>query len=260
MPTRRIVVVAAIVNALLLGAVGWLVVRDDAEVATRQAAGSAWHGTMIDPPMPERPFTLESAAGPVMLSGLRGNVVLLFFGYASCPDVCPLTLAKLAQVRRALQPDDAAAVRVVLVSVDPEHDSPERLARYVSQFDDSFIGLTGTRAQIEALARAYGIFHDAGNDAASVPDTAPGASDVTGAAAQMRSTAQMDHTDSAAHHHADTQTDTAAHGAPAASAVPLIAHTTHILVLDRAGQLALLWSTSVSADAMRQDLRRLLRP
>lgn len=233
MTVRRIAIIAAIANALLLAVIGWFVVRGSARDALEQNS-SGWHGTAIDPPMPERPFSLESVDGPVALGDLRGDVVLLYFGYTRCPDVCPLTLAKVAQVRSALRPDDAASVRGVMISIDPERDSADRLARYVAQFDTTFIGLTGTRLQIEAIARDYGIYHDDGDAAAMTSASAP-------PGRNSSKTASADH---------------ASH-APARD-TPLIAHTTHILVLDRAGRLALLWSTSVTAGQMADDLRRLL--
>jgi len=116
------------------------------------------HGTLLDPPLPARDFELTSAAGPVRLSDLRGKIVVVFFGYTFCPDVCPTTMVRLGNAIRQLggKADD---VRVVMVSVDPERDTPERLAEYVGAFHPSFLGLTGTPEQIAEVASAYGIYH-----------------------------------------------------------------------------------------------------
>lgn len=132
-------------------------------------APTDFHGTYLDPPMPAADVTLASAAGPVRLSDFRGDLVVLNFGYTSCPDVCPTTLATLAQAR-ALLGAAAAAVQVVFVSVDPERDAPARAARYAAGFDTTFVGLSGTPAQIADAASAYGVYYaraDSGATAAA---------------------------------------------------------------------------------------------
>ncbi len=96
-------------------------------------------------------FNLTDATGKVRkLSDFRGKVVVLFFGYTHCPEVCPTTLADLAQVIRLLGPD-AEKVQVLFVTLDPERDTPEVLAKYVPSFNPSFLGLYGD-AQATALA------------------------------------------------------------------------------------------------------------
>ncbi len=89
---------------------------------------------------------------------LRGRWTVLFFGFTNCPDVCPATLAQLAAVRRRLAdlPADQQP-RVVMVSVDPKRDTPERLARYVPYFDPSFVGVTGTPEAVEGLTKRMGV-------------------------------------------------------------------------------------------------------
>jgi protein SCO1/2 len=100
-------------------------------------------------------FTLSDAAGrPRSLADFRGKVVLLTFGYTHCPDACPTTLAKLAEVRRLLGPE-ARHVQGIFVTVDPERDTAPLLGRYVPSFDPSLIGLRGTEAQTDAAAQAY---------------------------------------------------------------------------------------------------------
>lgn len=91
------------------------------------------------------------------LSDYQGRLVLLFFGYTHCPDVCPTTLAKLRYALRQLG-ETAKEVQVVFVSVDPERDTPEVMKRYLSHFDPAFVGLTGRPEEVEAVARAYGVY------------------------------------------------------------------------------------------------------
>lgn len=116
------------------------------------------HGSIIEPPKPMPDFTLQSANGPVSLSDFRGKIVLLYFGYTSCPDVCPTTLANLRQALNELgQPADQ--VQVIFVSVDWKRDTPGDLASYLSAFRPDFLGLTGSQAQIDAVTRDYGIYY-----------------------------------------------------------------------------------------------------
>jgi protein SCO1 len=105
-----------------------------------------------------RDFTLSDVGGARRtLADYRGKVVVLFFGYTHCPDVCPTTMARLAQARRLLG-SDADRVQVVFVTLDPERDTPQLLARYVPAFDPTFVGLTGSSPQIEAVAREFKVF------------------------------------------------------------------------------------------------------
>jgi protein SCO1/2 len=126
--------------------------------AIRQGNAVTWAGTHISPPMPAASFTLQSADGDVSLTDLRGKVVVLFFGYTSCPDVCPTTLLRLASALDTLGPD-REDVQVVFVSVDPERDSPARASAYAEAVDPSFIGLTGTPDRIADVAAKYGIYY-----------------------------------------------------------------------------------------------------
>lgn len=101
-------------------------------------------------------FTLDSAAGPVGLSDLRGQVVLVYFGYTSCPDICPTNLIHIANALRSLQSTELERTRVLFVSVDPERDDPRRLADYVAYFHANILGLTGTPEQLAQVAKRYG--------------------------------------------------------------------------------------------------------
>ena len=102
-------------------------------------------------------FSLTGHDGEsISLSGFRGQAVAIFFGYTYCPDVCPLTLAKLAEARAAT----GSAVQVLLVTVDPERDSAERLSQYLGALDPDFLGLRGTVEEIRMVANAYGVYFE----------------------------------------------------------------------------------------------------
>jgi len=112
----------------------------------------------LDPPGPAPEFTLRSdTSKTVRLRDWRGNVVLLYFGYTSCPDVCPTTLSDLAAVKKQLGPP-AERLRVALVTVDPERDTATRLHTYVRAFDPTFVGLTERKAALAAVWKAYGVY------------------------------------------------------------------------------------------------------
>jgi protein SCO1 len=91
---------------------------------------------------------------PRSLADFRGKVVTVFFGYLNCPDFCPTHLARQKAVLQKLGPD-AARVQTLFVSVDPERDTPERIKAYVTAFDPSFIGLTGSAEEIAVAARQF---------------------------------------------------------------------------------------------------------
>lgn len=100
-------------------------------------------------------FALQAHTGRrVSTADFRGKIVVLYFGYIRCPDICAPTLAKLAAVRRALGAD-AERVQVLFVTVDPRRDTPAELAAFAPKFDPSFIGLTGTPGEIAEVAREY---------------------------------------------------------------------------------------------------------
>ncbi len=100
-------------------------------------------------------FELAAADGTrIMLKDYRGRIVIVFFGYTSCPDVCPTGLHTLKQVMRNLG-KDSSQLQVFLITVDPERDSAERLQKYVNYFHRDFIGLTGTLEEITQVAKSY---------------------------------------------------------------------------------------------------------
>lgn len=115
-----------------------------------------WHAKDISGVMPDLSFTLTASDGNTVTDAdYQGDVRLLFFGYTSCPDACPTTLAYL---HRALQQVPASVrdrIRVLFVSVDPKRDTPERLGQYAHAFDSHIVGLTADEATLRALAKRY---------------------------------------------------------------------------------------------------------
>jgi protein SCO1/2 len=102
-------------------------------------------------------FILESATGRISLTDFRGNVVLLYFGYRSCPDICPTSLAALSSAWRELSEDEQNNVQLLFVSLDPERDTPILLKEYVDYFRANILGLTGTETVLSQLAKQYGV-------------------------------------------------------------------------------------------------------
>lgn len=125
--------------------------------AAHAADGKLKAGT-FDPPRAAPDFALRGSDGAELSLGrYRGKVVALGFGFSHCPEICPTTLATLAKVQKRLgagRPD----FQVIYVTVDPERDSPERLRTYLTAFEPSFIGGTGTAQELGKVREAYGIF------------------------------------------------------------------------------------------------------
>jgi protein SCO1/2 len=120
------------------------------------------HATVLQPPKVLPEFSLIDHHGePFTPAQLQGHWSLLFFGYTHCPDVCPSTLAMLSDVDRRLAegPGGNTDVKVVFVSVDPERDTPEKLAKYVPYFNKAFLGVTGSAEQINRLTQSLGVLH-----------------------------------------------------------------------------------------------------
>lgn len=106
-----------------------------------------------------RDFSLLDPQGKVRtLADFRGKVVMLFFGFTQCPDVCPTALARAAEVKKRLGPD-GQKLQVIFVTVDPERDKPQMLAGYTAAFDPTFLGLYGDLAATEAAAREFKVFY-----------------------------------------------------------------------------------------------------
>lgn len=167
-----------------------------------------FHGTVLTPPLPVTDFTLQTGESETFsLSAARGKLVLLFFGYTSCPDVCPTTLAELRQASENLG-DDARNIQVVMVTADPERDTPEKMKAYVAHFDPNFIGVSGNLADLESLWEELGVFVE---------------KEDTGSAAGY-----------------------------------LVSHTSSVYVLDRNGNLILMFPYGTSAVDIASDLSELL--
>jgi len=119
-----------------------------------------FRGTLYDPALPAPEIVLGRDNGSSFrLSEQQGNVVLLFFGYTSCPDVCPTTLSELRKVKEELG-SKAEQVKVVFVTVDPERDTPEQIQKYVSIFNPAFIGLSGSLEELEPVWKDYGVYRE----------------------------------------------------------------------------------------------------
>jgi protein SCO1/2 len=115
---------------------------------------------VFEPARPAPELALRGSHGHALtLAPLRGKLVLLMFGFTHCPEVCPTTLATLAEARKALGAQ-AAEVQVVYVTVDPERDSVERIRQYLAAFDASFVGGTGSPEVLAAVRKAYGVMSE----------------------------------------------------------------------------------------------------
>lgn len=124
-----------------------------------------WQPDMPERPLPRAPiveggdFTLQSATGPLSLKDYRGKLVLLYFGYTYCPDVCPTSLAATSEGLKQLTPDEQAKVAMIFVSVDPKRDTPARLKEYVEFFHPAIAGVTASAEVIAEVAKRYGVFY-----------------------------------------------------------------------------------------------------
>ena len=166
-----------------------------------------FNGVELIPPDPAPQLSLTTAAGETFaVHEQEDSVVLLFFGYTHCPDVCPTTLADWSRARQALG-EKAAGVRWVFVSVDPERDTPEVADEYAKQFDSSFIGVSADSATIAAIQEGFHI--------SAWRDPAPDDSPYT------------------------------------------LTHSSQTFLVDRTGQLRLLYPYGFTSEELAEDLARL---
>jgi protein SCO1/2 len=101
-------------------------------------------------------FTLTGSTGQISLHDFAGKLVLLYFGYTTCPDICPTNLGNLSSAMRQLTDSERKQVQVLMITVDPERDTIEKLDTYLPYFDPSFKGLVGTPEQTAEIAHRYG--------------------------------------------------------------------------------------------------------
>ena len=120
---------------------------------------ATYRGGLVTPPLPKPRFTLTDTSGAPFdfWRKTQGYVTLLFFGYARCPDQCPLHIANIATAVKKMPPGLRDRVKLVFVTTDPARDSPKVLRSWLDLFDQRFIGLTGSDAEIEAAQRAAGV-------------------------------------------------------------------------------------------------------
>lgn len=117
-----------------------------------------FNGTVIEPPLPVEDFLLQTANNESFrLSDQNGKIILLFFGYTSCPDVCPTTLAEFKQVYQKLG-SDAQSVQFVMITADPERDKADKVTEYVKFFNPAFMGLSGERSDLEKVWKQFSVF------------------------------------------------------------------------------------------------------
>ncbi|HEU4563825.1 MAG TPA: SCO family protein [Gemmatimonadaceae bacterium] len=201
---------------------------DSAADASVEPGAGGFHGTQVPASMPAPALSLVEAGGRRFdLAGERGKAVLVFFGYTHCPDICPTTLSTWRRVKQGLG-EDTSRVRFVFVSVDPERDTPEVARSYAHQFDPSFVGLSGTRAQIDSVQRAFHITSFREQPVAG--DSAAG--------------------DSASGH--------GAHAGHDASSGYAVSHPARVFIFDPSGRWRLILPASATAEATLSDVRRLL--
>lgn len=123
-------------------------------------------GQYVDPPGGD--FTLQSSKGPVSLSDSKDKVRLLYFGYTSCPDVCPSSLARISAAFKKLNADELEKVQGMLISVDPDRDTVEKLEDYTKYFHPKIVGVTDKKEVIDEIAERYDVkYRKAESDSAA---------------------------------------------------------------------------------------------
>ncbi len=110
-------------------------------------------------------FTLQSADGPVALQDFRGKVVLIYFGYSHCPDACPMTMSNWARALKSLSGEELSRVQGLLISVDPERDTPEMLMEYTTFFHPNILGVTGSHEDLRKVSALYRSDYETESDA-----------------------------------------------------------------------------------------------
>jgi len=163
-PNRRWVVIASLFALAAVVLAGLILLRNN-RAAEQGSSGlvsdvTEYRGTVYEPPQALADFTLPASTGQdLSLSDLRGQWVLMFFGYTHCPDICPTTLAEFRQVKAELG-DDATSTTFLFVSVDAPRDTPAVIENFVTRFDPSFIGMSADDETLARMAPEYGLFYE----------------------------------------------------------------------------------------------------
>lgn len=208
---------------LIVVILGGLAAIVAASVAVAPRPAPAFVGTTFTDTAAAPPFALTDHDGrPATLQSFRGQPLIVFFGYTHCPDVCPLTLAKLNAAADGLG-KRGRDLRIALVTMDPARDTPSVLKAYAARFGPRVVGLTGDSAALARAAAGYGAY-------ATFPDTAASASA-----------------------HAGHE----AHGAARRPAA--MSHSRGIYGIDRAGNLQVIISDTATPDEVEHDLALLLK-
>ena len=165
----RLSPIVVILTALLsLAACSERPSADTKQMVLLPTTGSSFKNTDVTGLGYAKDFALTDHNGkPRTLADFKGKAVVVFFGFMNCPDVCPTTMSEMASVMKQLGPL-ADRVQVLFITVDPERDTPESLAKYVPAFDTRFLGLTGDKAAIEKVTKEFRVFFQ------KVPGKEPG--------------------------------------------------------------------------------------
>lgn len=136
-----------------------IILDNTPEGETERELGASFVGGRVNPPypMPEGEVVADSGEPFDIAAETDGYVTLFYVGYTHCPDICPTHMATVAAALADLPQETRDRVRVLFATADPERDTPEVLDAYLAQFDPSFIGLTGTREQMDALQQSIGL-------------------------------------------------------------------------------------------------------
>lgn len=156
---RLILLLAALAVAVIVGLS--LASRVDRVVENTGPDGEAGANVQsVGKPRVGGPFTLVDQTGKTVTDkDYQGKYMLIYFGFTFCPDVCPTELQVISGALEQLG-DKAAKVQPIFISVDPDRDTPQVLAKYVKQFDPRLVGLTGSAEQIAAVAKAYRVYYE----------------------------------------------------------------------------------------------------
>jgi len=199
---KRILVAGGLVAVLLFGA---------GRLVASAVTPHLYTGTVLQDssPAPTLDGLAFSDGTPADLTAFDDELVLLYFGYTNCPDVCPTALAGAATAVRQLDADEQERVNLVMITVDPARDTQPELQRYVEFFDPSFRSLSGSREDIDRAASQYGVFYEIGE------------------------------------------------GTPESGY--LVDHTATMLAIDGGGSLRVVWSPTVTANQLHDDIKELLK-